>query len=190
MREFLYYSKNAVTSGKLIQEDLMKAGRMDIVLNVMIQTFFISNKMRDDIKLHLVFEGSGGKPKHLIFQSNEEMPISKKDVAGLIKRMLYKSSDKLREIYPGCFIEDKNFEQVVKLLDKEGKNILLLDEKGEDIRKIDFKGNEVFIIGDHDGFPSGKKRFLRRIEKVSVGPRTYFASQTIVLIQNELDRRL
>ena len=43
MREFVYYSKNAVTAGNLIGDNLMKAGRMDIVCNVIISVFFDSN---------------------------------------------------------------------------------------------------------------------------------------------------
>jgi len=126
MREFLYYSKNAVTSGKLIQGNMMKAGRMDIVLNVLIQTFFISNKMRDDVKFHLVFEGAGGSPKHLIFESNDKMPISKKDVGGLIKRLLYKSSSEMKEIYPGCFVEDRNLEGVLNDMMRKEKRVLVI----------------------------------------------------------------
>jgi len=113
MREFIYYSRNAVTAGNLIQDDLKKAGRMDIVCNVIISTFFISNEMRDDVKLHLIFDGPPKAPRHLVFESNKDMPISKKDVAGLIKRVLYKSPDGegLLEIYPGASIEKKSFEK-------------------------------------------------------------------------------
>jgi tRNA pseudouridine-54 N-methylase len=87
MREVIYYSKNAVTSGNLIKENLKQAGRMDIVCNVIISTFFISNMMRDDVKLHLIFDGQPNPPKHLIFESNKDMSISKKDVA-VKKRLL------------------------------------------------------------------------------------------------------
>jgi len=190
MREFLYYSKNAVTAGNLIQDDLMKAGRMDIVCNVIISVFFISNEMRDDVRLHLIFDGGPNNPRHLVLESNKDMPISKKNVAGLIKRMLYKAKDEegLKEIFPGGFIEKKGFEAVVKELDKNGKNILLLEKKGGDIRDINLKGNEVFIVGDQDGFPSEKRKFLKRIDKVNVGPKILFASQVVTLINNELDR--
>lgn len=192
MREFIYYSKNAVTAGNLIKDNLMKAGRMDIVCNVIISILFISNKMREDIKLHLIFDGGPNNPRHLVFESNEEMPISKKDVAGLIKRMLYKSPkiEGLKEIFPGASIEKKSFEHLVKELDKEGKDVLLLDGKGEDIRDKDLTKNPVFIIGDHEGFPKDKKKFLKKIDKISVGPKVLFASQVITLIHNELDRTL
>jgi len=192
MREFVYYSKNAVTAGNMIKDDLMKAGRMDIVCNVIISAFFISNEMRDDVRLHLIFDGPPNAPRHLVIESNPKMPISKKDVAGLIKKMLYKSPDKegLREIMPGCSIEKKSFEAVLNELDSEGKNVFVLEEGGKDIREIELKGNEVFVIGDHDGFPKDKKKFLKRVNKISVIPKTYFASQVLTIIHNERDRKL
>jgi tRNA (pseudouridine54-N1)-methyltransferase len=191
MREFIYYSKNAVTAGNMIKDNLMQAGRMDIVCNVIISTFFVSNAMRDDVRLHLIFDGPPYAPQHLVFESNEDMPISKKDVAGLIKRMLYKSPNEegLKEIFPGCQIERKSFEHLIKELDDADKNVFVLDGKGQDIRDLDVVGNEVYVIGDHDGFPSDKHKFLKRIDKISVGPRVLFASQVMVIIHNEIDRQ-
>lgn len=195
MREFIYYSKNAVTSGNLIKDNLMQAGRMDIVCNVIISVFFISNAMRGDVKLHLIFDGPPQAPRHLVLESNEKMSISKKNVAGMIKRMLYKSPDSegLLEVFPGASIEKKSFEKLIKELDAEGKDVLLLDGKGKDIRKselnMDKKENSIFIIGDHDGFPSDKKKFLKKIDKVSVGPKVLFASQVVTILHNEMDRK-
>ena len=191
IREFIYYSKSAVTSGNLIKDDLKKAGRMDIVCNVIISAFFTSNAMRDDVKFHLVFDGPPSAPRHLVLESNEEMPISKKNVAGLIKRMLYKSPDRegLLEVFPGASIERKSFEKVVKELDADGKDVLLLDGKGVDVRDLKLK-DAVFIIGDHEGFPADKKKFLKKIDKISVGPKVLFASQVITILHNEVDRKI
>lgn len=191
MREFIYYSKNAVTAGNLIKDNLMQAGRMDIVCNVIISAFFLSNETRQDVKLHLIFEGPPNPPVHLIFEYDKEMPISKKDVAGLIKRMLYKcpkEKEKLNQVFPGCSVEKRSFESLVKQLDSENKNVYLLEEKGQDIRKTKFKGNEVYIIGDQEGFPKDKQKFLKQIEKISVSPKTLFASQVFTIIHNEIDR--
>lgn len=193
MREFIFYSANAVTAGNFIGSNLKDAGRMDIVCNTIIQALFISNDIRNDVKLHLVFDGPPNAPRHLVFDTTknaEDMPISKKDIAGLIKRMLYKSPDKegLKEIFPGCYIEKKSFEHVVKDLAAEGKDVYLLDDGGEDIRDLNLKENFVFILGDHEGFPKDKKRFLKRIDKVSVGPKVLFASQVFVILNNEFDR--
>ncbi len=195
MREFVYYSAKAVTAGNLIKEDLKKAGRLDIVCNFIVSVFFVSNAMRDDIRLHLIFDGGPNNPRHLVFESNKDMPISKKNVAGLIKRMLYKAKDEegLLKIVPGGFIERKSFEKVVKELDKEGKDVFVLDGRGKDVRDIKLNmssdKNSVFLIGDHEGFPSGVKKFLKRVDGISVGPRILFASQVAVLLHNEMDRQ-
>ncbi len=186
MREFIYYSSKARTSGNFDTSELMKAGRMDIVCNVIISCFFLSHKLREDVKLHLIFTGPPNPPMHLEFVSDKEMPISKKDVAGLIKIMLYKCNPRRKiMVFPGCFIEKKGFIQLIKELE-EGKEIFILDRKGEDIRGADLN-NSVFVIGDEEGLP--KKESKRFKKRVSVGKETYFASQTIIIIHNELDRR-
>jgi tRNA pseudouridine-54 N-methylase len=195
MREFVYYSKNAVTAGNLIGDNLMQAGRMDIVCNFIISVFFVSNAMREDVRLHLIFDGGPNNPRHLVMESNEEMPISKKNVAGLIKRMLYKAKDEegLREIVPGCSIEKRGFEKLLRDLDSEGKDVLVLSEKGRDIRDIGIDMNRdrnpVFVVGDHEGFPAGFRKFLKKVDGVSVGPRVLFASQVATILHNEMDRR-
>lgn len=200
MREFVYYSRNAVTAGNFIKDDLMKAGRMDIVCNVIIQTFFISNDIRKDVKLHLVFDGAPNPPVHILLDSSrfehgkeDNVSISKKNVVGLIKKLLYKcprERGKVIEVFNGCFIEKKSLESLLKELDVEG-NVFLLDENGKDLREVgkDLKGNEIFVLGDHEGFPASKKKFLKRIDKICVSPKVLFASQVVVLVNNELDRQ-
>jgi tRNA (pseudouridine54-N1)-methyltransferase len=188
MREFIYFSSKAQTSGNF--DDLMKAGRMDIVIHFIINTFFISNKMRDDVKLHLIFYGAPDPPKHIIFESNQDMPISKKDVAGLIRRMLFKYKSKTTEqIYPGCSIDRKNFFQVIEDKLNQGKRIILLDRRGKEISKNELKEDCVFVFGDHEGLPKKEmKRLGGKSEKVSLGNRVYFASQTATIINYLLDQ--
>lgn len=187
MREFVYYSTKARTSGNF-GDDLMKAGRMDIVCNVIIQAFFISNQMREDIHLHLIFDGPPNPPMHLEFISNKDMPISKKDVAGLIKRMLYKCNDKNKtQVFPGCFIEKKSFTRLLKELEDKEKKIYVLDSKGENLRDVKDLQNCVFVIGDHEGLP--KKEIKRFKNRISIGKKVYFASQIFIIINNELDLR-
>jgi len=187
MRHFIYYSAKARTSGNW--EDLMKAGRMDIVCNVIIQCLFLSNKIREDIRLHLIFNGPPNPVMHLELVSGDmdEERISKKDIAGLIKRMLYKCNDKKKtEVFPGCFIEKKSFQALLKELEAEGKKIFVLDKKGENIREVDSFDNCAFVIGDHEGLP---KKEVKRFDKISVGKEVYFASQTFIILNNELDMR-
>lgn len=198
-RDIVYYSSRARTSGNF-GDDLMKAGRMDIACQIVIMAFFISNKLRDNVKLHLIFNGPPDPTKHIeLFpgkvlneESNNDRDISKKDVAGLIKKMLYKYKPGIKnEVMKGYFIEKKGFIDVLKELEDQGKTIYLLDKKGEDIRTIQINENPVFVLGDHDGIPKNEMKRLKKIniKKVSVGNTMYFASQTLTIVHNELDRR-
>ncbi len=191
MREFVYFSNEAATSGNFDTNDLMKAGRMDIAVHFIINTFFLSHSLRDDVNLHLVFYGMPDPPKHIEIQITPETSLSKKDVANLIKKILYKYKEgKKTEVMPGCFIEKKSFLKVIDELSEQGKQIFVLDGEGESIRKVKIPGESVFVVGDQNGFP---KKELKRLKKtsrpVSVGPKVYFASQVATLINNELDLR-
>jgi tRNA pseudouridine-54 N-methylase len=189
MREFIYYSERARTSGNWPGNDLMKAGRIDIVCNVIIQALFLSNKIRDDVRLHLIFNGPPNAPMHLELDSSKitRGQLSKKDLGGLIKRMLYKCDEnKKNEVFPGCFIEKKSFQGLLKELKESGKTIRVLNSKGESLRKIKDEElkSSVFVIGDHEGLP---KKETKRFDKISVGKEIYFASQIFIIINNELD---
>jgi tRNA (pseudouridine54-N1)-methyltransferase len=202
MREFVYFSQSARTSGNFNVNELMKAGRMDIVIHVVISAFFLSHNVREDTKLHLVFYGQPTPPRHIEIsiskekgiekaQGAEKIDISKKDVGNLIKKILYKyKPGKRTEVFDGCFIEKKSFFDVVKELQKEGKEIYLLDKEGEDIRKAGIKKNCVFVLGDHNGLPKKELKRLKAIAKpVSIGNKMYFASHVVSIVNNELDRR-
>jgi len=195
MRHFVYYSAKARTTGNF--DDLMKAGRMDIACQIVIMAFFISNQIRNNVKLHLVFSGPPDPTKHIDMfpgkklSEDSEHDISKKDVAGLIKKLLYKYKQGVKnEVMPGYWIEKKSFIEVLKELGKN-KTIFLLDKKGEDIRNVEIEKDPVFVLGDQEGIPKHEMKKLKGLDirKVSVGNQMYFASQALTIVQNELDRR-
>ena len=192
MREIIYVSKSAHTSGNF--KDLMRAGRMDIVCQVVIACFFLSNSIRDDVKLHLIFYGPPDPPKHLELnikdrKITDRVMVSKKDIAGLIKRMLYKYKKGIKnEVWPGFFIEKKNLFDLIKEL--KDKKIYLLDKKGKNIRDVKTPKNSVFILGDHEGLDKKELRKLKKmLNTISLGNKTYFASQSLVILHHELDLR-
>ena len=192
MRHFIYFSKEGPTSGKALSEgNLMKAGRIDIAIHSFIQAVFLSNKFRKDVIFHFVLYGMPDPPKHIQIQVEEESEISKKDVAGLIKKLLYKYKEgEKREVLPGCFVEKKNFFKVVQELLGEGIQVCILDKKGEDLREIKIQKNCAFILGDQEGLPRKEMRRLKQnLDLISVGPEMYFASQTVAIVNNELDVR-
>lgn len=198
MREIIYYSRTAPTAGNFITEDLQRSGRIDIAVHTVIAAFFLSHKIRTDMRLHLCFAGPPDPPKHLELQPVTEgktgidkIYLAKKNVSDVLKKMLYKHRDgEKREVFPGFWIEKKGFLEVVKDLAAAGRNIYILDPKGEDIRTADIKEDPIFILGDHKGLPLKElKRLKQMCTPVTIGRRVYFASQTIAVVNNELDRR-
>ena len=185
MREFVYFSRKAATTGNF--NDLMKAGRMDIVCHVVIMSLFISNNVRNNVRLHLFFYGQPDPPKHLEIMANPN--ISKKDIAGLIKRMLFKyKPGKKTEAFENCFVEKKSLIKFVE--EAKDKNFYILDKDGENIRNVDIKENPIFILGDHEGIDKKElKRLSKSAKKVSLGKVNYFSSQVVTILNNELDIR-
>ncbi len=197
MREIVYYSRTAPTSGGF-GEDLQRAGRIDIAIHTVIATFFLSHKIRTDAKLHLCFAGMPDPPKHLEMMPVKETPegqerlyLAKTDVSGILRKMLYKYKEGAkREVFPGFFVEKKGFLEVVKELVAQDRNLYILDPDGEDIRTVEIKENPIFILGDHKGLPLKELRRLKTMcTPVTIGKRVYFASQVVAVLNNELDRR-
>lgn len=192
MREFVYFSTKAATSGKALSGgDLMRAGRMDIAIHTIIQGLFLSHDFRKDTKMHLVFYGMPDPPKHIEIQVKEGLDISKKDVGTLIKKILYKYKEGERtEVFPGCFVEKKSFLQVIEDLLAEGKDVFVLDKKGTPLREAEISPECVFVLGDHEGLPQKEfRRLKKQVNLVTVGPKVYFASQVVAVVNNELDIR-
>jgi tRNA pseudouridine-54 N-methylase len=198
MREFIYYSRSAPTAGNYIKEDLQKSGRIDIAIHTAIASFFLSDKLRNDVKLHMVFAGPPDPVKHLELQpvvagktGIDKIYFSKTNVSIVLKKMLYKFREgEKREVFPGFFIERKSFMELIKELDKQGRNLYILDPKGKDIREAKIKENPIFIMGDHKGLPAKELKRLKKIcNPITIGKRTYFASQTTAIVNNEIDRR-
>lgn len=198
MREFIYYSRTAPTAGNYIGEDLQESGRIDIAIHCIIATFFLSHKIRTDARLHLCFAGMPDPPKHLELKPVTEgktgvdkIYLAKTNVSAVLKKMLYKYREgEKREVFPGFWIEKKGFLEIIQELKKEGRNVYILDPDGEDIRTAKIEENPIFVLGDHRGLPLKELRRLKKLcTPVTIGKRTYFASHTVAVVNNEIDRR-
>jgi tRNA (pseudouridine54-N1)-methyltransferase len=95
------------------------------------------------------------------------------------------------EVFDSCFIERKSFIDVINKLKEDGKVIYLLDKSGENLRDTPLdKDHSVFVLGDHEGIPKQEKKEIEKIaKKISLGNVMYFASQSLTILQNELDLR-
>ncbi len=192
MKHFIYFSPRASTSGKaLSQGNLMKAGRIDIAIHSFIQAVYLSEDFRDDVTFHFVFYGMPDPPKHIQITVTPELGLNKRDIGKILQKALYKYKPRIKnEVFPQIFIEKKNLFKVIEELQEQGKEIFILDRRGESLRKAKIPKEPVFLIGDQKGLPKIELKKLKKIAtKISIGPKTYFASQVVAIVNNELDFR-
>lgn len=188
MRHFVLYSNYGKTNGKF--NDLVKAGRLDIVANSIIHAFFISNGLRAKIDFHVILNGPPDPPKHIQIISDLQTPWSKKDIGTLLRIALwkYKKGKKVQAL-PGVYIEKKSFIDTVSEL-AEKHPVYLLDMKGKNLDNCKIKKDSVFVLGDHLGIPRKEKKAIKEYvtETISLGKIPYFSSQCITIINHHLDK--
>lgn len=189
MKHFVYFSGSAQTSGNF-GTDLMKAGRMDIAIHSIISAFFLSHDRRQDIIMHLIFYGMPDPPKHIEIHG-DKVSLNKKDVAKVLSKALYKFKGKEKtEVLDGIYVEKKSFLNVIQELIDSGNEVFVLDKRGENLRESKLGNNLVFILGDQEGLPKKElKRLKKELKLINVGPKMYFASQVVTIINNEMDYR-
>ena len=88
---------------------------------------------------------------------------------------------------PVICVEDMDFDGMMNGF--QGRNVYLLDEGGEDVEGMELDEDGVFILGDHEGIPESVIKNITSAKKVSIGPRSYLASQCITFINILLDRK-
>jgi tRNA (pseudouridine54-N1)-methyltransferase len=190
MRRFIVYSESACTSPVI--GDLKSAGRIDVLLHSIISALFASNLFRDDVEIHLIMMGPPTSPRHIMIRYAKGNTISKKNLKKLIEIALRRCKQgERREVHPGVFVDDYSIERLIlEFKDIGVKDIFVLDGYGEHIKDIEKEKLEdgVFILGDHEGFDKSVKKFLKKnVDRLSLGPRVYFTSQAITIINYEID---
>lgn len=194
MKEFILRALKAKTSS-FDTNDLINAGRMDIVSDCIVSTLFISNNVRKDTNFHVILEGPSFPPKLISFFGNElkGFDYDQKSIAEIINQALKQSVNlKLNEeldLRNGIKVSKKSFEALVKEKSKTSQ-LIYLNHKGQDIRNFKFQENTTFVFGDYIGMPKKTEKLLDRLDasKISLGPKMLFASHCIIIVHNELDR--
>ena len=165
------------------------SGRLDVIIRCIFSAFIWNGLIRKDTKFYAVLEGPPSPPLVIEIDGSElnYLPNNELGMANLIIKLM--RNEKIR----GFKIYKENFKNLVTKL-KSKYNVLYLHEMGKDIRKMSFnpKDKYLFILGDHIGIDKESERYLLslKIPLVSLGPISYLSSQCIILVHEELDRRI
>ena len=195
MREFLLLALKAWTSPTFSLERLPDAGRMDLVCRTISNALWVSNDLRRDTIIHVALSGPKLPPKLISFSGAllKGVEPDERSLASSIKLAL-KAGISLqlheeRDVFPGITIAKEAFETFIQKKSNTHQ-LIYLRHKGKDIRICLFQENVLFVFGDFLGLPKKTEKLLSRFgaEKISLGPKTIFASHCPIIIHNELDR--
>jgi tRNA (pseudouridine54-N1)-methyltransferase len=197
MREFILRARKGPTTPDFSLDQLSRHGRLEVVAGCMASTFFYSTDIRTAACLHIVLDGPSDPPKTVRLEGaglGDLGGFDERALAGVLQRALAQgrglSLGEEREADPGIFVSKLGFERIVQSRAKEA-SLYYLQRKGEDIRSVELGERPTFVFTDHLAMPKKTDKYMQRLgaKPISVGPRMLFASQCIVLVHNELDRR-
>lgn len=183
MREFILYSRKGRTDSRFAA--LHDAGRLDVVHECIVASFFLSHGLRRDVVFNTVLSGPPNPPLHLEINGAElyDVRTDQETWQTILRKVLSGKS------HPGITTHKTSFEALLKEKANEAK-IYVLEEGGKDIETVNVGNHPVFVLGDHVGLPKTVENFaLRYGEKVSLGKRPYLAASCITILNFVLDRK-
>ena len=200
MRTFILRVRKGPTTPSFSLDDLPGAGHLEIVCHCVANALFVSKQIRPETAIHIVLEGGGAAPKTVTFSSETLGSLGgwdERTIAGALHEALqagrHLQLDEETVSPSGVGVAKRSFEALVKRMATESA-LFYLNKKGDDIRVAALdpahNPNVTFVFTDHMAMPKKSAKHLTRLgaSPISVGPRTLFASQVIVLAHNELDR--
>jgi len=189
MRTFVLYARKARTDSNFKLNDLINAGRMDLVCRCISSALWLSHKAREDARIFVVLNGPSKPPVTICFQGSEysTVYVDEQTNAKWIKKILSMNFGKEWLEVEGTKVARKSFQEV--LTELKGKNYVL-HEKGEFVENVKFERDPIIVLGDQIGISRAEESFvLRNGEKISLGKNVYLASSCISIVNWVLDQR-
>ena len=180
-REFILFSRIGKTDASF--RNLHDAGRLDIVYECIIASFFLSHGLRRDVTFHVVLNGPPNPPLHVEIDGKELYDV-RTDVdtwLQILKKVIAGKS------HPGIHTDKMGFEALLKAK-ASNKRVFVLEEDGISLAAAGLVDNSIFVLGDHVGLPKKAELFALRFgEKISLGKQPYLAASCITVINYVLD---
>ncbi|HXW66632.1 MAG TPA: tRNA (pseudouridine(54)-N(1))-methyltransferase TrmY [Thermoplasmata archaeon] len=197
MRRFLLLAHRVPVSGRFSLNDLAGgAGRMDEIARAVSTAFTLSNDLRRDTEVTVLFVAEpppAARRIDLVGARLRYLNPDERSTAALLKNALSRSSgvDRTLEASPGLTVGPVAPDPALReFLERPGA--VWLTEAGEPIERWDPGAGDVGALLSDPYDPSELEASIARasgVPRLSVGPRSLRASQVIDLVHGELDRR-
>lgn len=189
MRRFLVLGHTAASAPGFSPKDLAgTGGRIDILARCFPAAFLTSHGLRPDVELTTLHLGPPAAPKAVRARSKDLRHLNpdERTSAALLEKALGAptTGPVWQPATPGISVAKLDLDPLL-----EGA-IVVLAEDGDDIATTRLPPDALFVLGDHLGFTPDEERTLtpRAIARVSLGPVSLQADQSIVVLHNHLDR--
>ncbi|MGD0643693.1 MAG: tRNA (pseudouridine(54)-N(1))-methyltransferase TrmY [Candidatus Bathyarchaeia archaeon] len=183
-REFILFSRLGKTNPAFT--NLHDAGRLDIVYECIVTSFFLSHGIRKDVTFHAILSGPPNPPLDIQIDGAKLYDV-RTDVdtwQQILRKVIAGKS------HPGISVNKTSFEALLRT-EAQTHQVYVLEEGGKNIAEINLDDNAIFVFGDHVGLPKKAEAFaLRYGEKISLGKQPYLAASCITIINYLLDRQL
>lgn len=197
MRTFILRARKGTVRADKVFSQVGTGEHMEIIAHILANAFYVSNGMRPDVEVCVVLDSTPDFPRTLKFSSNNGLSFPGfheqaflEVISSALARGHKVTKGSIQTIDAGIEICGFGFDTLMKGL-QEHSPVYLLDKKGEDIRTTNIQPQGVFVLSDHLSMPKNSIKGLERrgLTKISLGRKMLFASQCVVLVHNELDRR-
>src|SRR5688572_12412403 len=197
MRTFVLRARAAPTDSKRLLASVGQQAHTEILAHTLMNAIFVAQSHRADVVVYLVLESTADFSRTIRFEANAMHEIGGFDeraLLGKVAKALDASDgmgkDQSRPVESGVTVRTVAFERLVQEL-AEDHQLFVMDRKGTSMREQVFERNPCFLLTDHVPMPKKSFHSLERLgaKKLALGSTMLFASQCVVLIHHELDRR-
>ncbi len=197
MRRFLLLAHRVPVAGDFSLNDLAGgAGRMDEIARVVSTAFTVSNDLRRDTELTILFVGAPVPAARRIDLDGPRLRYLNPDersTAALLKNALVRSTVLTHPVVssPGLTVAPVDPAAELSAFAR-GPGAIWLTEDGGPLREASLEPREFRAVLSDPYDPTEAERAILTasgIPRVSVGPRSLRSSQVVDVVHNELDRR-
>ena len=195
MRAFVLRARSAPTDSQQLLAQVGGDAHTEILAHTLMNAIFVAQSHRDDVVVYLILESTQDFSRTITFTAaqitgldgfHEQAWLNK--IAKALDASQNFGKEQRANVEPGICVEATSFEKKIQQI-SEQYQLYMMDKKGTFIREQAFDGDVCFILTDHIPMPKKSFNSLKRLgtQKISLGPTMLFASQCVVLINNELD---
>jgi tRNA (pseudouridine54-N1)-methyltransferase len=197
MRTFVLRARAAPTDSPRLWAGVGQEAHTEILAHTLMNAIFVAQSHREDVVVYLVLESTQDFSRTIRFEAQAMHAIGGFDERSLLGKVAAAldvsrgmGKEEMRPVESGVSVRTVSFERLVQELAADHQ-LFVMDRKGTPIGEQAFADKPCFLLTDHIPMPKNTLHGLERLgaKKISLGARMLFASQCVVLIHHELDRR-